>query len=76
MKKGDRTIQLYDAYLTAYLRLKNFPYRITTINGTVVFEFPIRDELLSAIEEFKKSEFAQFSAEVKAVRGLIRAYRD
>jgi hypothetical protein len=74
MNKG-KTIELYDAYLVAFLSLQDFEFNVKNRNGTIYFEFELSDTLNHAVKQFQETAFFRYSAELKRLRGLIRAYR-
>lgn len=71
----NKTIELYDAYLVAFLSLRGFEFQIKNKNGTIYFEFELSDILNRTTKEFQDSAFFRYAAELKRLRGIIRAYR-
>jgi hypothetical protein len=76
MKKGNKTIQIFNSYLVAWLSLVGHTFEIGNNRGTVYFEFVLSDDLMSEIKKFQQSPLSRYVDEVKRIRGLIRAYRE
>lgn len=76
MRKGNKNIKIADLWLASALSLvlKIEPHLIVE-NGRVLFEFPLLDETLKAIDEITNGEitfkYLDYSEEVKKLRGRM-----
>ena len=75
MKNSNKTIQIFNSYLVAWLSLAGFSFKIGNNNGTVFFEFTLTEALMPEIKKFQESALTRYVDELKHIRGLIRAYK-
>lgn len=77
-KTAQRTLQILDIYVSAYLSLCGISPKLETNNGRVVFVFPATDDLYKLMVNYNSNvnvPVTDFVTTVKALRGQMLTLR-
>lgn len=78
-KSEQKTLQILDLYLSAFLSFSGIPPKLELNNGKVVFTFPVSDDLYKLMINYNSNvnvPVTDFVTGVKALRGQMITLRN